>query len=322
MNAPKFSITIPAYKSTFLKEAIISCLNQSYSDFELIIVDDASPENIQEIVSPFISNPYVRFFRNDTNCGAEHVVDNWNICLRHCSGEWVICMGDDDVLMPNCLEEYVKAIESFPNVDILHARVKQIGEKGDLIQVLPERPEYESDYSFIAERLRGRVQYIGDFCFRTERLKAEGGFYYLPFAWGSDDISSFICVTPNGIANVNVPVFCYRRNRYSISRYGNFQNKLEAICLEEEWLIEYVKRQQVRMESQDEDLSVLEQSISNGMNNYRCWALCENLSILGIIRFSLCHHKKYHITIRTFFMAIYRRVINRLLLLLFKTSSL
>ena len=48
-----FSITIPAYKSKYLKEAIDSCLLQSYTNFELIIVDDASPENLHEIVSQY-----------------------------------------------------------------------------------------------------------------------------------------------------------------------------------------------------------------------------------------------------------------------------
>ena len=46
----KFSITIPAYKAQFLRECIVSILSQTFVDFELIIVDDNSPQNLDEIV--------------------------------------------------------------------------------------------------------------------------------------------------------------------------------------------------------------------------------------------------------------------------------
>lgn len=56
----KFSITIPAYKQKYLYEAIESCLVQSYKDFELIVVDDASPEDLKSIVDMF-SDPRLRY---------------------------------------------------------------------------------------------------------------------------------------------------------------------------------------------------------------------------------------------------------------------
>ena len=49
----KYTIAIPAYKSDFLKECIESILNQTFQDFELIIIDDASPYPIREIISQF-----------------------------------------------------------------------------------------------------------------------------------------------------------------------------------------------------------------------------------------------------------------------------
>ena len=93
----KFSITIPAYKSLFLNEAIRSVKEQSYEEWELIIVDDCSPEDLYSIVRPYLSDHRIQYHRNNQNCGALNVVDNWNICLSYCSGDYVLCMGDDEI---------------------------------------------------------------------------------------------------------------------------------------------------------------------------------------------------------------------------------
>ena len=79
-----FTIAIPAYKGKFLKEAIQSCFNQTYALFEIIVLDDASPENIMEICYGF-SDPRLKYFRNDVNVGAEKVVDA-AVLLGGCHG--------------------------------------------------------------------------------------------------------------------------------------------------------------------------------------------------------------------------------------------
>ena len=109
----KFTIAIPAFKARYLCNAIESCLNQTFSDFEIVVVDDASPENIASVVEKFDDNR-IRFFRNDKNFGAIDVVDNWNKCLEYAKGEYIICMGDDDRLKPCCLEEFAKLMEKYP----------------------------------------------------------------------------------------------------------------------------------------------------------------------------------------------------------------
>ena len=177
----KFSVTIPTSKSRFLKEAIESVFGQTYADWELIIVDDCSPEPLKEIVEPFLSDRRISYYRNEKNCGAVNVVDNWNICLSHCTGDYVICMGDDDRLLPNCLEIYKKLIERYPTLNVYHTRTEIINEKGDVIDVQEERPEWESVLSLIWNRWDHRnKQFIGDFCYATDYLKHAEGYYQLP----------------------------------------------------------------------------------------------------------------------------------------------
>lgn len=230
----KFTITIPAYKAAFLPEAIESCLAQTYSDFELIIVDDASPENITGIVHNY-EDRRIKYYRNEHNSGAINVVENWNRCLAYTTGEYVICMGDDDKLLPNCLEEYAKLMERHPGLGVYHAWTEIIDENSKIISIQEARPEYEGVCSMMWERFeRGRQQFIGDFCFNTSSLKSNNGFYKLPLAWGSDDISAFRAAV-KGIANTQKPTFQYRINSQTISKRGNAELKLKAVNQSIEW---------------------------------------------------------------------------------------
>ena len=231
----KFSVTIPAYKAQFLQEAIESVVSQTYSDWELIIVDDCSPENLHAIAKPYLRDNRIHYYRNEKNCGAANVVDNWNICLSYCTGDYVICMGDDDKLLPNCLEELSKIIDKYPHLNVYHSRTEIIDDKGKVIEVLEERPETEDTLSMMTKRWEGRKQYIGDFCFSRQYLLSCGGYYVIPFAWGSDDITLFRAALPSGIANVNRTGFQYRENCYSISLSHNYEGKVAAALLQREW---------------------------------------------------------------------------------------
>lgn len=231
----KFSVTIPAYKAKFLKEAIESVLSQTYDNFELIIVDDNSPENLKAIVDGF-SDSRIRYFRNSQNCGAVNVVDNWNICLSYCTGDYVICMGDDDRLLPNCLYEYLKLINKYPGIGILHGWTEIIDENSCVTKPTAHRCEIESAMSLVWHRFNVyHLQFIGDFCFEKDWLLQKGGFFKLPMAWGSDDISAIIGATKNGIANTQKVVFQYRFNSQTITKSGDPEIKMKAVILDYQW---------------------------------------------------------------------------------------
>jgi len=241
INKIKFSVGIPAYKSHFLNECISSILNQSYTEFELIIVNDYSPHPIDEIVEQFNDNR-IRYFKNIKNTGAENVANNFNNCLEKAQGDFFILMGDDDKMEPDYLEEFVNLINKYPTLDVYHCRSLIIDENSQPISLTPSCPEFESVYDNIWHRISGRrSQFISDFVYRTSALKELGGFYYMPLAWASDDISAYRSCGDKGIAYINKPVFNYRINRYTISHGGNDFLKMSAIKREEEWLKIFVK---------------------------------------------------------------------------------
>lgn len=225
----KFSIVIPSYKSRYLSEAIESVLTQTYCDFELIIVDDCSPEDLKSIVDTFNDNR-IQYHRNPSNYGAQHLADNWNNCIKYCSGDYIINMGDDDRLLPCCLEEYTKLIIKYPDLNVFHAKTQIIDEDGEVFLLQDSRPEWESMYSMMYRIWNyDKHQYIGDFCISKTWLTQNGGYINYPYALNSDWSTATLAASKKGIANGNIPMFQYRQNRYSISRTQNIRTVAETI---------------------------------------------------------------------------------------------
>lgn len=301
----KFSITIPAYKQKYLYEAIESCLAQTYKDFELIIVDDASPEDLKSVVDRF-QDSRIRYYRNEKNCGALNVVDNWNICLGYATGDYVICMGDDDKLLPNCLEEYFKLINRYPNIGLLHGWTEIINEDSVPTRLTCRRCEYESVYSLMWHRLNVYSnQFIGDFCFKRDLLKENGGFYKLPLAWSSDDLSAYIAASYNGVANTQALVFQYRVNSQTISSTGNADRKMDASISYFNWIHNFISKPTANHEDE-----MFRQQLLNEFDKYfesrKSYTIAMDLKSHSILRVNywLLNAKRWNITAKCLLKAI------------------
>lgn len=293
----KFSVTIPAYKAAYLKECIESILAQTYTDFELIIVNDASPEDLTSIIHSF-DDSRIRYYINEKNCGAINVVDNWNKCLSYATGDYVICMGDDDKLLPICLEEYKKLIEHHPNLGVYHAWTQIIDENSNIVRIQEKRPEFESVYSMMWGRWSGRIQFIGDFLFDRKILLRNGGFYKLPLAWASDDITAYIAAQNIGIANMQVPGFQYRINSLTISNNGNAKIKLMAIKQEGEWYKQFLMNKSQTLDDIDNTFrKMLLERLYNILNKKRVGTITQDISINGLYKIFnyYINRKKYNL---------------------------
>ncbi len=103
------SIGIPTYcGAAHIGFTIESVLGQTFSDFELLIVDDDSPDETYAIATSF-HDLRVRCLRNTRNLGPE---GNWNRCLEEATGTYFKLLPQDDLLRPDCLERQVEVLES------------------------------------------------------------------------------------------------------------------------------------------------------------------------------------------------------------------
>lgn len=113
--SPKVSILMPIYNTaSYLKEAVDSILAQTYTDFELITLDDCSPDNAQEILDHYSDERIVRY-KGVTNRGLSNVL---NVGLTMAKGEYIARMDSDDVSFPERLSTQIQFMEQHPEVDL------------------------------------------------------------------------------------------------------------------------------------------------------------------------------------------------------------
>ena len=125
---PKVSFVIPAYNiESYIGRCIQSVKNQTFGDFEAIIVDDASTDSTPEkIVEAVGDDSRFKVVTHPTNQGL-HLARK--TAAAHTKGEWVFCLDGDDEVTPDFLEQVVTHIEKNP-VDILHLGITVIPENG------------------------------------------------------------------------------------------------------------------------------------------------------------------------------------------------
>jgi glycosyltransferase involved in cell wall biosynthesis len=160
---PDFSIIIPSFnRANKLPKAINSVLNQTFSNWELIVVDDGSTDQTRNIVKLNLDGQKVKYVYQ----AHSGVSDARNVGLNLASADYIIFLDSDDELSPNLLEDLME--HKYNNFDIIFWEVKK--NLGDKIQIWKPR-KLEKIYNYI----RGSFL-SGSLCYRKEILLKAGGF--------------------------------------------------------------------------------------------------------------------------------------------------
>jgi glycosyltransferase involved in cell wall biosynthesis len=132
MNSSLVSVCIPVHNVTrFLDEAIASVLTQTYGNFELVIANGASQPEPRRLIEEIVSrnpDPRVQLILNPANFS---MVENWNSVIMNARGIYLKLLCADDVLMPDCLERQVQALQEYPNVVLAAGSRVIINRKGN-----------------------------------------------------------------------------------------------------------------------------------------------------------------------------------------------
>ena len=118
------SVILPVYKgAAYLKNAIESILQQSFTSFELVIVNDASPDNSEEIIRQF-TDPRIKYFKSDINLG---LVGALNKAISLSSGKYLARMDQDDFSFKDRLKIQYEFLENNPEYIVAGTKVRILG---------------------------------------------------------------------------------------------------------------------------------------------------------------------------------------------------
>jgi glycosyltransferase involved in cell wall biosynthesis len=127
MTAPTVSVCVPTYnRAGFLRECLASILGQTFTDFELVVVDNASTDETPDLVRG-LRDPRLRYERNPENLGQ---IRNLNRCVELARGDLVCIFHDDDVYDPRILERQQAVFARHPRVGLVHTAVWLLTEDG------------------------------------------------------------------------------------------------------------------------------------------------------------------------------------------------
>lgn len=138
----KINIIITTYnRSNYLEKAIESCLLQDYEYYDIIVVDNASTDDTELIMSKYFVNTKVRYYRNSTNLG---MIGNYKKAIYdYVDGDWFIILSDDDYYIDNTyLSAAMKLAEKNHNMCLIHAKRKiHYKNTNTIVEMNKELPE-------------------------------------------------------------------------------------------------------------------------------------------------------------------------------------
>lgn len=201
MNLPLVSVIIPCFNSSqFVEDAIQSVIAQTYPNFEIIIADDGSEDQLFSVVEKYLENPNIKYFRKE-NGG---LASARNFGISKASGLYILPLDADDKIERTYLEKAIKAFEIDSDLKLVYCRVSYFGAR---------EGEWVLDpYSFSGLLINNMI-----FCsaiFRKEDfLKAKGYSEMLKF--GLEDWDLWIrLLNPDGkVYKIPEILFFYRKHQ-------------------------------------------------------------------------------------------------------------
>lgn len=131
MGYPLVSLCIPVYnRADIVADTIRSAIAQTYEKLEILVVDNASTDNLREVVSQF-SDKRIQYFRNPENLGQ---FGNFNRCIDLSHGEYIHILHSDDIIPPDFTKTCIQFLESHPNVVLTCTSAKIITSASERIK--------------------------------------------------------------------------------------------------------------------------------------------------------------------------------------------
>jgi hypothetical protein len=226
------SIIIPYYKLTFFEATLQSLACQSAKRFKVYIGDDASPENPSILLEKYKEQFDFVYHRFDANLGGTSLTQQWERCIALSGNEdWIMILGDDDVLGNNVVEEFYKNIEIVEkqSINLIRFSSQIMNSVGENISEIYYNPKSENSVDSYIKHLKGISRSsLSEYIFKRESY-TKYGFCNYPLAWHADDKAWLDFSNCGEIYSINNALVFIRLFEGSISgNKGNIEFKKEA----------------------------------------------------------------------------------------------
>lgn len=224
MPAPLISIVLPTYNgSRYIRKSIDSCLQQTFKDFELIIVNDCSTDDTLNIINDYCAkDPRVKLINNEFN---KKLPLSLNTGFRKAEGKYFTWTSDDNYYAPNALERMVQVLEANSSIDLAYADYYIVDENDKVVGERIFGDVYESFNKWLGAG--------ACFLYKREIHRANNG--YNPAAFLIEDYDFFVrAFMKFNFFYLRTPqLYYYREHSASLTATQNFAvNFISKIFLE------------------------------------------------------------------------------------------
>jgi glycosyltransferase involved in cell wall biosynthesis len=245
------AIVIPAYKDTYLRDALNSLVQQTNKDFTVYIGDDASPNNIKSIVDEFRNKLPIVYKSFSHNLGKINLAEQWNRCIDLVKSEkWIWLFSDDDIMDANCVSSFFETIEGRGDYDVYHFNINIIDEDKRIVNKCMKYPEILSSEEFFESRIKSKFySFAVEYIFRKDVFYREGKFESFDMAWGTDDATWIKFSRYTGIKTIPDAKVYWRLSNSNISSIKNnyeiLDRKFKSNVSYLDWVINYFKNNNI-----------------------------------------------------------------------------
>lgn len=252
-NLPNISVVMPVYNaSAFLHESLNSVLQQTYTDFELLIIDDGSTDNSIEIVKT-ISDSRIRLIQN-----THDFISSLNTGINAAIGKYLVRMDADDVMMTKRLETQFHYMESHPDIDICGSYAEMFG----LTNGIKQRPV---DHLYIICTMLLSNPIIHPTVMMKRSMLRQSGCLYQSGYPCAEDYKLWTDLALKGFRFVNIPEPLIRYRISSQQATGTSPEDMYASSVKIR--LEYVEAIMEQMVEKDERYGDLFHSLIELLNN-------------------------------------------------------
>ena len=226
MNSPRISVLLPVYNGgKFLHQSIQSVLNQTFSDFELIIINDGSTDSSESIIKKIL-DPRIRYIQQDN----QGLIKTLNRGIKEARGEFIALIDSDDFWVDTCkLEKQLRFLLENPGYSLIGTSAYAVNEKGDVLFPITH-PLSDTD-------IRKRALITNNFIHSTVLFKKDSALAYGGYGQ-KEKAEDFDLWLKMGTTTkfANLPDFCvnYTINSEGVSQKGNLLQTRNSLLIAKE----------------------------------------------------------------------------------------